>query len=82
MAGEQGKVRTGPQTGLQLRRLLVRPERGQGQTDRKTLADLDRQDQINTVGSDLPGQAIHVPHRSAYSNRKTSPLRAAAHETH
>ena len=31
MAGEQGKVRTGSQIGLQLRRLPVRPERGQGQ---------------------------------------------------
>ena len=64
VAGEQGKVRTGPQTGLQLRRLPVRPARGQGQTNRRTLADLDRQDQINTVRSGLPGPETHVPHRS------------------
>ena len=76
VAGEQGKVRTGPQAGLQLRRLPVRPERGQGQTDRRTLADLDRQDQIHTVGFGLPGQAVHVPHRSTHSNGKASPLRA------
>ena len=82
MAGEQGKVRTGPTAGLQLHRLPVRPEGGQGQTNRGTLADLDRQDQINTVGSDLPGPKIHVPHRSTHSNRKTSPLRATTHETH
>ena len=75
MAGEQGKVRTGPQTGLQLRRLPVRPERGQGQTNRRTLADLDKQDQINTVGSALPSPTIHVPHRATHSNRKASPLR-------
>ena len=55
LAGEQGKIRTGPQTGLQLCRLPVRPERGQGQTNRRTLAGLDRQDQIHTVGSGLPG---------------------------
>ena len=30
VAGEQGEVRTGSQTGFQLRRLPVRPERGQG----------------------------------------------------
>ena len=54
MAGEQGKVRAGSQTGLQLRRLPVRPERGQGQTNRRTLAGLDTQDQINIVGSALP----------------------------
>ena len=82
MAGEQGKVRAGSQTGLQLRRLPVRPERGQGQTNRRTLAGLDTQDQINIVGSALPGPTIHVPHRSTHSNRKASPLRATAHETH
>ena len=69
-AGEQGKVRAGSQTGLQLRRLPVRPERGQGQTNRRTLAGLDTQDQINIVGSALPGPTIHVPHRSTHSNRK------------
>ena len=82
VAGEQGKVRTGTQTGLQLRRLPVRPERGQGQTNRRPLAGLDRQDQINDVGSGLSGPEIHVPHRSPHSNRKTSPLRATPHETH
>ena len=82
VAGEQGKVRTGPTAGLQLRRLPVRPEGGQGQTNRGTLADLDRQDQINTVGSGMPGLKIHVPHRSPHSDRKTSPLRATTHETH
>ena len=69
MAGEQGKVRTGSQTGFQLRRLPVRP-------------DLDRQNQINTVGSGMPGPTVHVPHRSTHSNRKTSPPRATSHEAH
>ena len=82
VAGEQGKIRTGPTAGLQLRRLSVQPEGGQGQTNRGTLADLDRQDQINTVGSGIPGPKIHVPHRPSHSNRKTSPLRATTHETH
>ena len=82
VAGEQGKVRTGPQTGLQLRRLPVRPERGQGQTNRRSLADLDRQDQIHNVGSGLPGLTIHVPHRSTHSNRKASPPRVTPHEAH
>ena len=82
VAGEQGKVRNGSQTGLQLRRLPVRPERGQGQTNRRALASLDTQDQINIVGSTLPGPTIHVPCRSTLSNRKASPLRATTHETH
>ena len=82
VAGEQGKVRAGSQTGLQLNRLPVRPERGQGQTNRRTLAGLDRQDQINNVGSGMPGPEIHVPIRSPHSNRETSPLRATPYETH
>ena len=51
-------------------------------TRRRTLAGLDTQDQINIVGSALPGPTIHVPHRSTHSNRKASPLRATTHETH
>ena len=51
-------------------------------TNRGTLADLDRQDQINTLGSGMPGPEIYVPHRATHSNRKTSPLRATTHETH
>ena len=82
VAGEQGKVITDSQTGFQLRRLPVRPERGQGYTNSRTLADLERQDQINTVLSSMPGPTVHVPHRSTHSNRKTSPPRATSHEAH
>ena len=82
VAGEQGKIRTGPTAGLQLRRLPVPPESGQSQTNRGTLADLDRQDQVHTVGSSMPGPGIYVPHRATHSNRKASPLRPTTHETH
>ena len=41
-----------------------------------------RQDQISTVGSDMPGPTVHVPHRSTDSNRKTSPPRATSYEAH
>ena len=54
VAGEQGEVRTGPKTGLQLRRLPVRPQGGQGQTHTRTLADLNRQDIVNPVRSGGP----------------------------
>ena len=82
LAGEQGKVRAGPKTGFQLRRLPVRPERGQGQTHIRALAGLDRQDSVNTVRSGVPGPAVHIPHRSTPSNRKASPPRATPHEAH
>ena len=82
LAGEQQKVRAGPKTGFQLRRLPVRPERGQGQTHTRALRGLDRQDSVTTVRSGVPGPAIHVPHRSSHSNRKASPPRATPHEAH
>ena len=82
LAGEQGKVRTGPKTGLQLRRLPVRPQGGQGQTHARALADLHRQDIVNPVRSGVPGPEVHVPYRPANSHRKTSPPGATSYETH
>ena len=82
MAGEQGEVRTGPKTGFQLRRLPVRSRGGQGQTHTRTLADLNRQDTINSVRSGVPGPAVHVPHRTSNSHRETSPPRLTSYETH
>ena len=82
LAGEQGKVRAGPKTGFQLRRLPVRPERGQDQTHSRALAGLDRQDSVNTVRSGVPGPAVHVCHRCTHSNRKASPPRVTPHEAH
>ena len=82
LAGEQGKVRTGPKTGFQLRRLPVRPQGGQGQTHTRALADLNRQDIVNPVWSGVPGPAAHVPYRTSNSHRKASPLRSTSYETH
>ena len=82
LAGEQGKIRTGSKTGLQLHRLPVRSERGQGQTYTGTLAELARQDPVHLVRSGVSGPAVHVPHRPSHSNRKTSPPGATSHVTH
>ena len=82
MAGEQGKVRTGPQAGFQLSRLPVRPEGGQGQTHTRTLADLNRQDIVNPYWSGVPGPAVHVPHRTSNSHSKANPPRSTSYETH
>ena len=49
LASEQGKVRTGPKTCFQLRRLPGRPKRRQGQTHTRVLVGLDKQDSVNTV---------------------------------
>ena len=81
-AGEQEEVGTGSKTGFQLRRLPVRPERGQGQTHARALAGLDRQNSDNSVQSGVSDLAVHVPHRSSHSHRKASPPRSTSYETH
>ena len=82
LAGEQCKVITGSKTGFQLRRLPVRPQGGQGQTHTRSLADLTREDTVNSVRSGVPGPAVHVPHRGPNNHRKASPLRATSYVTH
>ena len=82
VAGERGEVRTGPKPGLQLRRLSVRPQGGQGQTHTRMLADLNRQDTVNPVQSSVSGPTVYVPYRTSDSDRKTSPPRSTSHETH
>ena len=82
LAGEQGEVRTGPRTGFQLHRLPARPQGGQGQTHTRALADLNRQDIVNSVRFGVPGPAVHVPYRTSNSHRKASPSSLTSYETH
>ena len=82
LAGERGKVRSGSKTGLQLLRLPVQPHGGQGQTHTRALADLNRQDIVNSVRSGVTGLAVHVPYRTSNSHRKTSPPRLPSYEAH
>ena len=82
LAGKRGEVRTGSKTGLQLRRLPVRPQGGQGQTHTRGLTDLSRQDIVNPVQSGVSGPAVYVPHRPSNSHRKTNPPRSASYETY
>ena len=77
-----GKVRTGSKTGLQLRRLPVRPQGGQGQTHTRALADLNRQDTVNPIQSSVHSQAVHVPYSPSNSHRKTSPPGETSYEAH
>ena len=73
---------TAPQTSLQLCRLPVRPEIGQGQTHPRVLADLNCKDTRSAPRTLLPGPATDVFNRVTDSHRKTSPLRPTPHETH
>ena len=51
LAGDMGKIRTSSKTGVQLRKVPVRPERGQGQTHTRMLANLARQDPVHPASS-------------------------------
>ena len=72
MASEGGQIRAGTQTGFQLCRLPVRPERGQGQTHPRTLADLTDQNTGNYVQSSVSGPESNVLDRITDCHRKTS----------
>ena len=82
LTSERREVRTGSKRGLQLRRLPVQPQGGQGQTHTRVLADLNRQDIVNSVQSGVSSPTVHVPHRTSHSHRKTSPPRATSYEAH
>ena len=80
VAGQQGEIRTGSQTGIRLRRLPVWLERGKGQIHPRALADLNKKDLSFIDRSGLPGLAAHVPHRVTHSNREAP--RSSPHEAH
>ena len=82
LVGELGKVRTGTQTSLRLRRLPVRPQVRSGQTDTGPLAKSSRENTRAVNTSDLSGPAIYVPDRSINSHRKAGSPRPIAYETH
>ena len=62
LVGKHGEIRAGPQT--------VRPEREQGQTHSRALADPYSKDRRTTGRTNLSGPAAHIPHRTFDSHRK------------
>ena len=82
LAGEFRKIRTRTQTGLRLRRLLVRPPVQSGLTNTGLVAGHSRKYTDTTIPTGLSGPAIHVFDGSANSHRETSSPRTAAYETH
>ena len=71
-----------PQTGFLLRRLPVRPERGQGQTHLGTVADLDSKNPNFVNRTNLSRSSVDVPHRAVNSHRKTGSLGTTPHKAH
>ena len=82
LAGELRQIRTGAQTGLQLRRLPVRPQVWPGQTDTGPVAKSSRKNTNIAVTTGQSGPTVHVLDRSVNSHRETSSPRPVAYETH
>ena len=82
LAGESREIRTGTQTSIRLRRLLVRPQVRPGQTDSGPVAKPSRQDTSTSITTDLSGPTAHVLDRPPNSHRKTGSPRPTTHETH
>ena len=82
VAGQRGKVRTGAQTGFQLRRLPVRPETRQGHTYHRTLASSTKQDKGDHVKPKLSDMELNVPDRIVNCHRKAGSFGQVTHETH
>ena len=82
LASKFGKIRTGPQAGFRLCRLPVRPERRQGQTHPKPVADTKNKNQRLVNWTDLSSPATDVPHRAINSNRKAGRPRQTPYEAH
>ena len=82
LAGEFGKIRAGTQTDFRFCRLPVRPQSRSGPTHTGTLAEPSEQYNRNTVATDLPGPAVHVPDRFINSHKEANSPRPTTHETH
>ena len=81
VASESGEIRTGTQTGFQLRRLPVRPPGRSGPTHYGQVAKSSGQDTSPLIPTFMSGQGFHVLDRIANSHRKTSSSRSSSHET-
>ena len=78
VAGEQGKVRTGPKQVFNFVGYQFNLREGKI----RSTPDLNRLDIVNPVRSGVPGPAVHVPYRPSNSHRKTSPPGATLYEAH
>ena len=82
MTGWSGPRQNWTPSKFRLRRLPVRPERGQGQTHCRPVADTDNQNQRIINWTNLFDPATEVPHRTFHSNRKTGSPRSTSYEAH
>ena len=80
LGGEPSKVGIGPQTGVRVCGLQVRPLSRPGQADTEPLGINSSKGGGHFGQSHLLSQEVHVPDRPSHCNRETSPTGKTAHE--
>ena len=80
LGGEPSKVRVGPQTGVRVCGLQVRPLSWPGQADTELLGINSSKGGSHFGESHLSSQEVHVPDGPSHCNRETSPTGKTAHE--
>ena len=80
LGGEPSQGGVGPQTGVRVCGLQVRPLSRPGQADTEPLGINSAKGRGHFGQSHLSSQEIHVPDRPSHCNRETSPAGKTAHE--
>ena len=82
VAGKHDQIGAYATTGVQFRRLPVRPPVRSGSAHSRQMGLPTTETSSNQESQDLFGQTIHVTHRTSYCHRETSVGGAAPHEAH
>ena len=81
LGSEYDQVRVGSHTGLQFRRLPVRPDLWSGITHSGPLASPSREVEVHKEPSQVYRPSVHVSNRSLDSHGEAGLLRSPSHET-
>ena len=82
VGGKHEKIRASTATGLQFRRLPVRPGNRSGSTHSGPVDNPPREVEVHKKLEELYCQAVHVSDGTAHSNGKTSVVWSTSHEAH
>ena len=82
MGGKHEEIRVDTTTGLQFRRLSVRPSDRLSPANSGKVASFTGETTFCQGQEILHSQAVHVSDRSSHSNREAGVLSSSSHETH
>ena len=82
VGGKHEKIRANTATGLQFRRLPVRPGDRSGSAHSGPVDNPPREVEVHNKPEELYCQAVYVSDRTAHSNGKAGMVRSTSHEAH